>query len=371
MPDETPQDATEEFERRLLAALDDVKAPTGKGLVEGQILAGLTGQDQALTIALRRPHDWPEPVVQRIENQVRSAVAHDLPEIGELKVEWRSAAPPQQGGGAPGPGVKPGLPQVRHVVAVGSGKGGVGKSTVAVSLAYALKRRGHKVGVMDADVYGPSVPHMLGLHHVEPKKEDGKHLAPEIDGIQVMSMGFLVPPEQAVVWRGPMLHKSIQMFLHGVAWRALDYLIVDLPPGTGDVVLSLSQELPLAGGVVVCTPQDVALLDARKAVNMFATVKIPCLGVVENMSYFVCDQCEARHEIFGHGGAERFAGELGVPFLGRLPINLAIREHGDQGRVRDNFAGPVADDLLSIADNLVASVRDNAPAAAPEIEVLG
>jgi ATP-binding protein involved in chromosome partitioning len=224
----------------------------------------------------------------------------------------------------------------KSVVAVGSGKGGVGKSTIAASLALGLKNAGSKVGLMDADVYGPSIPHLLGVN--ERPTTANNRLQPILaHGLKVMSMGFLVPPGEAVVWRGPMLHGAITQFLRDTAWGDLDYLIIDMPPGTGDIALTLSQILPLTGAVVVCTPQDVALLDAVKAMAMFRKVSIPILGVVENMSYFLCPDCGKRYDIFGSGGARRKAEELGAPFLGEVPIEIAIRERGDAGDTAGNF----------------------------------
>ena len=224
----------------------------------------------------------------------------------------------------------------KSVIAVGSGKGGVGKSTVAVSIACGLKRAGCKVGLMDADVYGPSVPHLLGVDE-RPQAVNGKLQPIEVEGMPVMSMGFLVPPGEAVVWRGPMLHGAITQFLRDTAWGDLDYLIIDMPPGTGDIALTLSQLMPLTGAVVVCTPQDVALLDAVKAIAMFNKVNIPILGMVENMSYFLCPDNGKRYDIFGTGGARRKAEELGVPFLGDVPIQIPIRERGDAGETAGNF----------------------------------
>ncbi len=224
----------------------------------------------------------------------------------------------------------------KSVIAVGSGKGGVGKSTVAVSIACGLHRAGSKVGLLDADVYGPSVPHLLGVDE-RPQAIDRKLQPIDVDGLRVMSMGFLVPPGEAVVWRGPMLHGALTQFLRDTNWGDLDYLIIDMPPGTGDIALTLSQLLPLTGAVVVCTPQDVALLDAVKAIAMFNKVNIPILGVVENMSYFLCPDNGIRYDIFGTDGARRKAEELEVPFLGEVPIQIAIRERGDAGETTDNF----------------------------------
>jgi ATP-binding protein involved in chromosome partitioning len=225
----------------------------------------------------------------------------------------------------------------KTVIAVGSGKGGVGKSTMAASIAYGLLRSGAKVGLMDADVYGPSVPHLLGLSG-RPEINDQKKIIPaKLDGMTVMSMGFMVPPGEAIVWRGPMLHGAINQMLRDTDWGPLDYLIIDMPPGTGDIALSLSQILPLTGAVIVCTPQDVALLDAVKAIAMFRKVSIPILGMIENMSYFLCPDNGKRYDIFGTGGAKKKAAELEVPFLGEVPINIQIRVNGDEGKLAANY----------------------------------
>jgi ATP-binding protein involved in chromosome partitioning len=230
--------------------------------------------------------------------------------------------------------------EAKSVIAVGSGKGGVGKSTIATSIAIGLARAGSRVGLLDADVYGPSVPHLVGLSG-RPQIEQGK-IQPMLlpvgaRSMPVMSMGFLVPAGEAVVWRGPMLHGAITQMLRDTAWGPLDYLIIDMPPGTGDIALTLSQVLPLTGAVVVCTPQDVALLDATKAIAMFRKVNIPVLGMVENMSFFVCPDTGKRYDIFGTGGARRTAQELDIPFLGEVPIQIPIREHGDAGRTAANY----------------------------------
>jgi ATP-binding protein involved in chromosome partitioning len=229
--------------------------------------------------------------------------------------------------------------RAKSVIAVGSGKGGVGKSTVAVGLALTLRRMGAKVGLMDADVYGPSVPHLLGLSG-RPSVNAAKRIEPIVLGgdMPVMSMGFLIEPDQAVIWRGPMLHGSINQFLSDTDWGELDYLIIDMPPGTGDVALTLSQAIPLAGAVVVCTPQEVALLDAVKAISMFRKVNIPILGMVENMSGFVCPDCGKTYDIFGRGGARAKAEQLSVPFLGGLPIDITLRTAGDEGKLPDVVA---------------------------------
>jgi ATP-binding protein involved in chromosome partitioning len=223
------------------------------------------------------------------------------------------------------------VPGIRNIVAVGAGKGGVGKSTTAVNLAVALQRKGARVGLMDADVYGPNLPQMLGITAQPDVSEQKRILPPEAYGLKVISMGMLVPPDQAVIWRGPMLHGAVQQFMRDVEWGELDYLVVDLPPGTGDVALSMAQSVPMAGAVVVTTPQGVSVSDVRKAVGMFRQLNIPVLGVVENMSGFDCPHCGTHTDIFGHGGGERMAQDMGIPFLGAVPIDTRVRAGGDEG----------------------------------------
>jgi ATP-binding protein involved in chromosome partitioning len=222
------------------------------------------------------------------------------------------------------------LPGVRNVVAVASGKGGVGKSTVAANLALALSRNGARVGLMDCDVYGPSVPLMLGVSGPPQTTTDRKILPKEGQGLKLMSIGFL--SDTPVIWRGPMVHGLIRQFLTDVLWGELDYLVLDLPPGTGDAALTLTQTAPLSGAVIVTTPQEVALIDARKGLQMFQRVNVPVLGIVENMSYFICSSCDAEHRIFGSGGAERIGRELGVPIIGRIPLQPDVVTAGDSGK---------------------------------------
>jgi len=260
--------------------------------------------------------------------------------------------------------------RAKSVIAVGSGKGGVGKSTVAASIALSLRRFGSKVGLMDADVYGPSIPHLLGLSG-RPSVTQAKRIEPIMlgDDMPVMSMGFLVEPDQAVIWRGPMLHGSINQFLGETDWGELDYLIIDMPPGTGDVALTLSQALPLAGAVVVCTPQEVALLDAIKAISMFHKVNIPVLGMVENMSGFRCPDCSKTYDIFGRGGARDKAEELKVPFLGALPIDITLRTAGDEGRLAEvvesesSARAPIDAVTKALVRNLAAQAVASPPKA--------
>lgn len=256
------------------------------------------------------------------------------------------------------------LPGVQNVIAVGAGKGGVGKSTAAVLLAIGLERRGARVGLLDADIYGPSVPTLMGVYGQRPKVDaDRQRIYPvESKGVRVISIGFLVDPHEAVVWRGPMVHGVVQQFLQQVEWGELDYMIVDLPPGTGDVPLTLSQTIPTTGAVVVCTPQDIALQDARRAVKMYQTLNVPSLGIIENMSFYVCPQCGHRDEIFDCGGAEQAAASLDVPFLGALPLNGCIRRFCDAGTPERAFSkddcGPhVAAALGEIVGNFVAQVE--------------
>lgn len=261
----------------------------------------------------------------------------------------------------------------KTVIAVGSGKGGVGKSTVAAALAIGLSRAGCKVGLMDADVYGPSIPHLIGTQQ-RPVMNDGRIQPIQVDGLAVMSIGLLVPQEEAVIWRGPMLHGAITQFLRDTDWGDLDYLVIDMPPGTGDIALTLSQLLPLSGAVIVCTPQDVALLDATKAIAMFRKVNIEVSGMVENMSHFICPDCGSRHEIFGSGGAKRRAEQLGVPFLGEIPLNVQIRVCGDEGRIAKSFEDEASAPYLeaichNLVKNLVAARTQRPPM--PSLPVLG
>jgi ATP-binding protein involved in chromosome partitioning len=224
------------------------------------------------------------------------------------------------------------VPGIRHIIAVASGKGGVGKSTTAVNLALALHGLGLRVAVLDADVYGPSMPKLFGLSGRPHAGSDGKTMEPmRRYGVEVMSIGFLVPEDTPMIWRGPMVMSALTQLLREVAWSETDIMVVDMPPGTGDAQLTLAQQTPLSGAVIVSTPQDLALIDARKGLNMFRKVNVPVLGIIENMSYFVCDKCGARHEIFGHGGARAEAEKLGVPFLGEVPLDKEVRLRSDQG----------------------------------------
>lgn len=260
------------------------------------------------------------------------------------------------------------------MIAVGSGKGGVGKSTVAASLALALEKLGARVGLMDADIYGPSIPHLLGLSG-RPEIIEGKIQPIRLGKMPVLSMGFLVERHQAVIWRGPMLHGSLTQFLRDTAWGELDYLVIDLPPGTGDVVLTLSQLVPLAGAVVVCTPQEVALLDADKAIAMFEKTKVPLLGLVENMSGFTCPDTGKTYAIFGKGGTRARAEQLGVPLLAEIPIQMPMRELSDEGGLPRALEVPEVGAIMEkLAVEVAKSIADQnfkRPVAAAPLPVLG
>jgi ATP-binding protein involved in chromosome partitioning len=254
---------------------------------------------------------------------------------------------------------KPGVPGIKHIIAVASGKGGVGKSTTTANLALAMAALGRKVGVLDADIYGPSVPRLFNVSG-RPEQLEGRLLKPlEGYGIKVMSMGFMVEEETPMIWRGPMVISALTQMLREVAWGDLDVLVVDMPPGTGDAQLTMAQQVPLAGAVIVSTPQDLALIDARKGLNMFKRVDVPVLGIVENMSYFLCPDCGGRHDIFGHGGARAEATRLGVPFLGEIPLTMKIRETSDAGTpvVVSDPEGTVAGLYKEIAGAVLSGIE--------------
>lgn len=319
----------------------------------GQIIS-INVQNEIVEIELAlSSHSMPikEDIVDAIESKVVASSPGITPKIS---VSLHERPPVRLG--------QIGL-RVKSVIAVGSGKGGVGKSTVAASIAVALKRLGSKVGLLDADVYGPSIPQLLGLSG-RPAVNANKKIEPiMLDGdMPIMSMGFLVEPDQAVIWRGPMLHGSINQFLADTTWGELDYLVIDMPPGTGDVALTISQAIPLAGAVVVCTPQEVALLDAVKAISMFRKVNIPLLGMVENMSGFLCPDCGKTFDIFGSGGARLKSEETDVPFLGCLPIDVSLRTAGDEGRLAEVIQSDekARAPLEAVAKAVVRQIASNA-----------
>jgi ATP-binding protein involved in chromosome partitioning len=309
----------------------------------------ISGDHVSFTIELTTPSC---PVKDQMRDQARAAVmalpgvaSVDVTMTANVRTSMRPDMAPVQ------------VPGIRNVIAVGAGKGGVGKTTVAVNLAIALAKAGSRVGIIDGDIYGPNVPIMLGIKGQ--LMADGEKILPgERYGVKVVSMGFLTTDESPVIWRGPMLHSVIRQFFQEVRWDELDYLVVDMPPGTGDVALSLSQTVPVAGAIVVTTPQEVSLADSRKAVRMYQKLNIPVLGLIENMSFFTCPSCGHESDIFGRGGGEKTAEELGVPFLGRIPIYEPIRVGGDTGEplVVSEPDSPAARAFFATAEQTAAQV---------------
>lgn len=350
----------------VYSIVSDLKDPeTGRTIGEmGQVLEMVVERNEAkVTIGLTT-HS--APIWDEVLAKAKESIAAAFPQLKSIEVKAQKIDRPAEKLGTIGLTVK-------SVIAVGSGKGGVGKSTIAACIALGLQRAGCKVGLMDADVYGPSIPHLLGLEG-RPQVVDNTFDPIRKDGMPVMSMGFLVPPGEAVVWRGPMLHGAITQFLRQTNWGDLDYLIIDMPPGTGDIALTLSQMLPLTGAVVVCTPQDVALLDAVKAIAMFRKVNIPVLGMVENMSGFVCPDNGKRYDIFGSGGARKRAAELDVPFLGDVPIYMDVRQRGDDGETDQNYDDPqTAGAFQKICKTLVRNLAQKAAISPPmaSLPILG
>ncbi|MGQ0792594.1 MAG: Mrp/NBP35 family ATP-binding protein [Deltaproteobacteria bacterium] len=286
----------------------------------------IEGSKVKLQLVFPKPDD-------KIEAEVKDAVQKKLFESEaisevEIKTSVREGKPSQA---QTSEAKKTKLPAVKHYIAVASGKGGVGKSTVAVNLALAISKLRGGVGLMDADIWGPSAPIMMGINKRPLATPEQKIIPLERHGIKVMSIGFLIDDDETVIWRGPMVHGAVKQFIEDVEWRGVDYLVIDLPPGTGDAQLSLIQTAPLSGGVIVTTPQDVALIDVRRGVQMFEKLNVPVLGVVENMSYLLCPHCDGEMDIFGRGGGRRMAEKFGVPFLGEIPIDPAIRKGGDSG----------------------------------------
>jgi ATP-binding protein involved in chromosome partitioning len=385
-------------ERQILDALGTVRDPDkGGDIVSLGMVSGVVVRDGNVGFAIEvEPERGPrlEPLRKAAEEAV-GALPEVLSVTAVLTAEARPAtgrprAPAQavpgahahdgHGHGAPGHAAAPGAvdknaltPGIRAIVAVASGKGGVGKSTVAANLALAMKANGLSVGVLDADIYGPSMPRMLGISG-RPTSADGKVLRPmENYGIKCMSIGFLVPEDTPMIWRGPMVMSALKQMLGEVAWGELDIMIVDMPPGTGDAQLTMAQQVALAGAVIVSTPQDIALIDARKGLNMFKKVDVPVLGIIENMSYFLCPHCGERSDIFSHGGARREAERLGTDFLGEVPLDMAIRETSDDGRpitVSDPDS-PYSQTFRTIAARVWEKVSGETPArrAAPRIVV--
>jgi ATP-binding protein involved in chromosome partitioning len=323
-------------ENDIIGALRAVKALDGvTPLPDSGMIAGLTVKDDRVYVALAI-----EPSQAAAAEPIRKAAEMAILSVRGVKGSAVSLTAERPAGAAQQaeaqrPQARPQAAQtvagVKHIIAVASGKGGVGKSTTAVNLALALAAEGWRVGILDADVYGPSMPRLLGLTG-RPESEGRTIIPMEAYGLKVMSMGFLVEERTAMVWRGPMVMSALQQMLRDVAWGDLDCLVVDMPPGTGDAQLTIAQSAPLAGAVIVSTPQDLALIDARRGITMFEKTEVPVLGIIENMSYFLCPHCGGRSDVFGHGGARKEAEEMGVPFLGEAPLDMAIRETSDAGK---------------------------------------
>ena len=374
---------------QVLAALAKVTSPDGVPLPDARVLSDIVVSDGkvffSLTVDAASVKSW-ESVRKTAEDAVRAipGVQSALVALTAERAAGAAARGPQpahvatqpRAAGAPTPHahpadkVQPGIPGVDAIIAVASGKGGVGKSTTAVNLALGLRDLGMKVGMLDADIYGPSLPKLLAIKE-KPQTIGGTRLKPiERYGLTVMSIGFLIDEETPMIWRGPMVMSAITQMLREVEWGKLDIMVVDMPPGTGDAQLTMAQQVPLKGAVIVSTPQDLALIDARRGVAMFNRVNVPVLGVVENMSYFLCPSCGTRSDIFSHGGARKEAERLGVPFLGEVPLHMTIREKSDAGLpvVATEPDGPHA----KIYREIAARVRDQikgATRSAPKIVI--
>jgi ATP-binding protein involved in chromosome partitioning len=372
---------------QVLAALRQIASPNGQPLTDAGVLSDVVVTDGkvffSITVDAAQVKAW-EPVRQRAE-----AAVNAVPGIASAMValtaersggQQPAPQPPQAARARPhahgqagqGPGsTQPGIPGVDAIIAVASGKGGVGKSTTAVNLALGLRDKGLKVGILDADIYGPSLPKLLAIRE-KPTTIGGNRLKPiERYGLTVMSIGFLIDEDTPMIWRGPMVMSAITQMLREVEWGKLDVMVVDMPPGTGDAQLTMAQQVPLKGAVIVSTPQDLALIDARRGVAMFKRVNVPVLGVVENMSYFLCPSCGTRSDIFGYGGAHKEAERLGVPFLGEVPLHMTIRERSDAGLpvVATEPDGPHAKIYRDIAGRVLDEIRGGAQRAAPKIVI--
>ncbi len=353
----------------VLNALRKIIGPDGSDIVSSGMVSEIVINKGKVYFALSVPQNQArsfEPVRKAAEDAVKTLPGVEGAVV-TLTADSKDKGAPAAPKGAPASGIG----GIKHIIAVASGKGGVGKSTTAVNLALGFQQNGLRVGMLDADVYGPSIPRLLGIRERPELAGDNILMPLKNYGLKVMSMGFLVEEETPMIWRGPMIISALTQMLKDVAWGELDIMVVDMPPGTGDAQLTMAQQVPLAGAVIVSTPQDLALIDARKGLNMFKRVDVPVLGIIENMSFFVCPKCGERSDIFGHGGARLEAQRLGVPFLGELPLHMSIRETSDSGRpiVVSEPSSLHAQIYKNIAATLWTRVTAGAGHSAPRIVI--
>jgi ATP-binding protein involved in chromosome partitioning len=362
-------------EAEILKALESVSGPGGKSIVAAGLVSGVNVTGGKVFVSLAgdpaRAKEL-EVLAVAVEGAVKT-----VPGVEAAIVTLTAERPPQAAPAAPPPGQAPqrrpiaAIEKIKYILAVSSGKGGVGKSTTSANLALGLAALGWRVGLLDADIFGPSAPRLFGLGGAKPDVVDNKLTPLEAYGLKIMSIGFLVDEDVPMIWRGPMVVQALGQLLGEVAWGELDALVVDMPPGTGDVQLTMAQQVPLAGAVVVSTPQDLALIDARRGVAMFQRVETPILGIVENMSYFLCPHCGGRTDIFSHGGARQDAEALGVPFLGEVPLDLTIRQTSDAGTpvVASDPKGKFAEIYIELAKKVKNELETRTRRAPPKIVV--